>query len=157
MVPAPPPCGCLLRRDAHRQVQTFGARCGGCEGPCRPRGPVVGGPVVSGTFVLPSPPAASPALGTGECWLRRRDSRPHVPQYAGAQDLTPPPAIVPRTRSATLGSGCLLIVRMPSRPWANVDHDRLGGPVPRFLPQMSRSGGRDLFMTPAQNLRCFRP
>ena len=43
--------------------------------------------MVSGTFVLPSPPAVSPALGTGECWLRRRDSRPHVSQYAGAQDL----------------------------------------------------------------------
>ena len=157
MIPAPPPCGRSLRQDAHRQVQTFGARCGSCEGPCRPRGPVVGGPVVSGTFVLPSPPATSPALGTGECWPRRRDSRPHVPQYAGAQDLTPPPAIAPRTRSATLGPGCPLIVRMPSRPWANVDHDRLGGPVPRFLPQMSRSGGRDLFMSPAQNLRCFRP
>ena len=117
MISAPPPCGRLLRRDAHRQVQTFGARCGGCEGPCRPRGPVVGGPVVSGTFVLPSPPAVSPALGTGECWLRRRDFGLHVPQCA--QDLTPPPTIAPRTRSPTLGvlPGCLLTVRMPSRPW----------------------------------------
>ena len=121
MISAPPPCGRSLRQDAHRQVQTFGARCGGCEGPCRPRGPVVGGPVVSGTFVLPSPPAVSPALGTGECWLRRRDSRPHVSQYAGAQDLlTPPPTIAPRTRSPRSPGvlpGCPLIVRMPSRPW----------------------------------------
>ena len=82
--------------------------------------------MVSGTFVLPSPPAASPALGTGECWLRRRDSRPHVLQYAGAQDLTPPPTIAPRTRSprspgwstCRVPSGCLLIVMMPSRPLA---------------------------------------
>ena len=106
MISAPPPCGRSLRQDAHWQVQTFGARRGGCEGLCRPRGPVVGGPVVSGTFVLPSPPAVSPALGTGECWLRRRDSRPHVSQYAGAQDLlAPPPTIAPRTRSPTLGIG----------------------------------------------------
>ena len=163
MCPAPPPCGRLLRRDAHRQVQTFGARCGGCEGPCRLRGPAVGGPVVSGTFVLPSPPATSPALGTGECWLRRRDSRPHVPQYAGAQDLTPPPAIAPAPGPPCEGGHRHPWPRMPANrhdaqpALANVDHGLLGGPVPRLLPRMSRSGGRDLFMSPAQNLRCFRP
>ena len=61
--------------------------------------------MVSGTFVFSSPPATSPATDTGECWLRRRDSRPHVLQNAGAQDPTPPPTIAPRTRSPTLGIG----------------------------------------------------
>ena len=143
------------------RFKLFGARCGGCEGPCRPRGPVVGGPVVSGTFVLPSPPAVSPALGTGECWLRRRDSRPHVSQYAGAQDLlTPPPTIAPRTRSPRVPRGP---ARMPANrqdaqpALANVDHGLLGGPVPRLLPQVSRSEGRDLLMPPARNLRGLRP
>ena len=159
MIPAPPPCGRLLRRDAHRQVQTFGARCGGCEGPCRPRGPAMGGPVVSGTFVLPSPPATSPAPGTGECWLRRRDAWPHVPRYAGAQDLTPPPTIAPRTRfPSPRGLARMPANRHDAQPaLANVDHGLLGGPVPRLLPRVSRSEGRDLLMPPAQNLRCFRP
>ena len=77
--------------------------------------------MVSGTFVFSSPPATSPATDTGECWLRRRDSRPHVLQNAGAQDPTPPPTIAPRTRSLSQVTevlpGCSLIVRMPSRPW----------------------------------------
>ena len=73
--------------------------------------------MVSGTFVFSSPPATSPATDTGECRLRRRDSRPHVLQNAGAQDPTPPPTIAPRTRSPSLrGAGAL--PRMSSRPLA---------------------------------------
>ena len=96
--------------------------------------------MVSGTFVFSSPPATSPATDTGECWLRRRDSRPHVLQNAGAQDPTPPPTIAPRTRSP---SPCLLRCRGPARMPADrqdvqpaFGHDLLASPVPRLLPRL---------------------
>ena len=102
--------------------------------------------MVSGTFVFSSPPATSPATDTGECRLRRRDSRPHVLQNAGAQDPTPPPTIAPRTRSPE-GHARMLANRQDAQPaLANVDHGLLGGLAPRLLPRVSRSEGKNLLL-----------
>ena len=47
----------------------------------------------------------------------------------------------------------MLANRQDAQPaLANVDHGLLGGPVPRLLPQVSRSEGRDLLMPSAWNI-----
>ena len=51
----------------------------------------------------------------------------------------------------------MLANRQDAQPaLANVDHGLLGGLVPRLLPRVSRSEGKNLLFAPARNLRRFR-
>ena len=106
--------------------------------------------MVSGTFVFSSPPATSPATDTGECWLRRRDSRPHVLQNAGgpgshtsSDDSSPHPVPVPSGRRVAR----MLANRQDAQPaLANVDHGLLGGLAPRLLLRVSRGEVKNLLL-----------
>ena len=123
-------------------------------------GPATGGPAVSGTFVLPSPPATSPTPSTGECWLRRRDARPHVTyrgpgSHTSSDDSSPHPDLreprslwpcpdASQSSRCTAGSGL-------SRPGPS---GRPSSSVPALGEQERR---KRPFVPPARNLRCFRP
>ena len=87
-----------------------------------------------------SAPCVTVCRGPGSPHTSSDDSSPHpVPQ-------------IPR------GPARMPANRQDAQPaLANVDHGLLGGPVPRLLPQVSRSEGRDLLMPPARNLRGLRP